>query len=102
MLSLCAVGQGRSEARVPLTAGQKREVDDAFALFDYAKTGVLGLHEVKVRGGKEREKEDNTRQYLPEVRHTTSWLCLFTTTPEYISLRVQRRPFFSPYLNLQR
>ncbi|CAM9344701.1 unnamed protein product [Pylaiella littoralis] len=43
-----SLAPGRSEARVPLTAGQKREVDDAFALFDYAKTGVLGLHEVKV------------------------------------------------------
>lgn len=47
-VSLCIVLQGKSEARVPLTAGQKREVDDAFALFDYAKTGVLDLHDVKV------------------------------------------------------
>ncbi|CBN79657.1 centrin [Ectocarpus siliculosus] len=39
---------GGSEARVPLTAEQKKEVDEAFGLFDYAKTGVLGLHEVKV------------------------------------------------------
>lgn len=51
--SLFIAVQGKSEARVPLTAGQKREVDDAFALFDYAKTGVLDLHDVKVceRGG---------------------------------------------------
>lgn len=34
---------------MPLTAVQKREVDEAFGLFDYAKTGVLDLHEVKVR-----------------------------------------------------
>lgn len=34
---------------MPLTAGQKQEVDDAFGIFDYAKTGVLDLHEVKVR-----------------------------------------------------
>ncbi len=45
---LLFVAQGGSEARVPLTAGQKREVDDAFAVFDYAKTGLLDLHEVKV------------------------------------------------------
>lgn len=41
--------QVRTEARVPLTAEQKREVDDAFSVFDYAKTGVLDLHEVRVR-----------------------------------------------------
>lgn len=39
--------QGR-DSRVPLTPAQKREVDDAFDLFDYAKTGTLDLHEVKV------------------------------------------------------
>eukprot|EP00903_Cladosiphon_okamuranus_P013667 g12728.t1 len=39
---------GRSEDRVPLTAVQKREIDEAFGIFDYAKTGVLDLHEVKV------------------------------------------------------
>ena len=39
--------QGR-DSRVPLTPAQKREVDDAFGLFDYAKTGTLDLHEVKV------------------------------------------------------
>lgn len=32
-----------------MTPVQKREVDEAFGLFDYAKTGVLDLHEVKVR-----------------------------------------------------
>lgn len=31
-----------------MTPAQKREVDGAFDLFDYAKTGTLNLHEVKV------------------------------------------------------
>lgn len=39
-----------SDASVPLTTAQKKEVEEAFGLFDYAKTGVLDLHEVKVRG----------------------------------------------------
>ncbi|CAN0102794.1 unnamed protein product [Ascophyllum nodosum] len=32
----------------PLTSAQKKEVDEAFAIFDYASTGTLNLYEVKV------------------------------------------------------
>ena len=42
--------QSRQEPQVfdPLTSAQKKEVDEAFAIFDYASTGTLNLYEVKV------------------------------------------------------